>query len=137
MPEQHNFRNIQLRAVLSALRSASRSVDFSPLGLSALGPQRVAWRSALRPTMDALNAKAFYTMLVAGLDNAKGPRVHPPGAAIGKRDSHISNATVDHAEGSMPDHDTALPGYQEMCGPFLGILRVYGGPECAAYMRDI
>lgn len=82
--------------------------------------------------MDALNAKAFYTMLVAGLDNAKGPRVHPPGAAIGKRDSHISNATVDHAEGSMPDHDTALPGYQEMCGPFLGILRVYGGPECAA-----
>jgi hypothetical protein len=24
-----------------------------------------------------------------------------------------------------------------MCAPFLGILRVYGGPEDAAYMRDM
>ena len=37
----------------------------------------------------------------------------------------------------MPHHDTNLPDYREMCAPFLGILRVYGGPEDAAYMRDM
>jgi hypothetical protein len=34
----------------------------------------------------------------------------------------------------MPDH---LPDYREMCAPFLGILRLYGGPEHAAYMNDM